>query len=134
VRRTTGTTINPLRSGNISYRTDGAAVVLVVDPVTFTLTAIDSTSAAAIQGAQVLVVAGTSFTGGTTVTISRSGSTATVAHTGHGFATGNVVRIRGANETEYNDHAITVTGTDAYTYAVNGTPATPLPEASFPRS
>ena len=80
VRRTTGTvTINLVGcSGNISYRTDGATVVLVVDPVTFTLTAIDSSTGSAIQGAQVLCVAGTNFIGGATVTITRSGSTATV--------------------------------------------------------
>jgi len=128
VKRTSGTvTINLVGcSGNFSYRTDGAAVTVVVDPVTLTITAIDSTTANAIQGAQVLVVAGTNFTGGSSISIARSGSTATVTHTGHGFSTGNVVRIRGADQSEYNGvFTITVTGSDNYTYTVTGTPATP---------
>lgn len=128
VRRTTGTvTINLVGcTGNISYKTDGATVVLVSNPVTLTVTAVDASTSAALQSVYVLVLAGTDFNGGTTVTISRSGSTATVAHTAHGFATGEKVRIRGANEQEYNGiFTITVTGANEYTYTVSGTPATP---------
>lgn len=61
-----------------------------------------------------------------TVTITRSGSTATVSHTGHGFATGQRVLIAGATQGAYNGvHQITVTGANSYTYAVSGSPATP---------
>ena len=128
VKRTTGTvTINLVGcSGNISYKSDGAAVDLVSNPVTLTITALDSTSGNPVQGAQVLALAGSSFLGGTSVGITRSGSTATVAHTGHGLESGNKVRIRGADQAEYNGiFTITVTGVDAYTYTVSGSPATP---------
>jgi hypothetical protein len=60
------------------------------------------------------------------VTITRVDATATVTHTGHGLATNDWVHIKGANEPEYNTvDQITVTGADAYTYTVSGTPATP---------
>lgn len=59
--------------------------------------------------------------------ITRSSSTATVTTTApHGLATGDVVVVSGATETEYNgDFSITVTGASTFTYAVSGTPATP---------
>lgn len=60
------------------------------------------------------------------ITITRSGSTATVAHTGHGFATGQQVQIAGADQAAYNGiQTLTVTDADHYTYAVTGSPATP---------
>ena len=62
----------------------------------------------------------------TAVSITRSGSTATVTHTSHGFADNSWVMIDGATQTEYNGRfQITVTGTNTYTYTVPGTPATP---------
>lgn len=130
VKRTTGTvTINLVGcTGNISYRSDGATVVLVIDPVALTVTCQDGTTKAALQNVRVLVLADTGgdLPADETVTITRSGSTATVAHTGHGMATGDLVRIKKANEVEYNGvFTITVTGVDAYTYTVSGTPATP---------
>lgn len=61
-----------------------------------------------------------------TVTITRSGGTASVSHTAHGFATGQRVLIAGAQQGPYNGiHQITVTGLNDYTYSVTGTPATP---------
>lgn len=128
VRRTSGTvTINLVGcSGNTSYRSDGATVVIIVDPVTLTITAQDSTTGDPVQGANVLCIAGSSFLGGTTITITSTGGTATVAHTAHGFTTGDVVRIRGATQPEYNGlRTITVTGVNEYTYAVTGSPASP---------
>lgn len=60
------------------------------------------------------------------VTITRSGSTATVAHTAHGLANEQYVLIAGANETEYNGtHQIFNVSTNSYDYNVSGTPATP---------
>jgi hypothetical protein len=128
VLRTSGTvTINIVGcTGNFSYKTAGAAVVVVEDPVTLTITAVDSQTGDPIQGARALVLAGTSYTGGDAVSITRSGSTATVAHTSHGFETGDLVRVRGAVEQEYNGiFTVTVTGANEYTYTVSGTPATP---------
>jgi hypothetical protein len=60
------------------------------------------------------------------VSITRSGSTATVTHRNHGLTTGASVVIRSATEDEYNGiFTITVTGANTYTYTVSGTPATP---------
>ena len=62
----------------------------------------------------------------TVTQITRSGSTATVSHTGHGMASDDIAYIYGANEMEYNGYrVITVTGVDAYTYTVGGTPDSP---------
>ena len=63
----------------------------------------------------------------TVTSITRSGSTATVTQINHGYATGYLVYITGANETEYNVEgaSITVLDADTYTYTVAGTPATP---------
>jgi len=83
---------------------------------------------AAIENARVLIIAGP---GGDkahedTVTITRSGSTATVTHTDHGLQTSQEIKIKGANEEEYNGvFTVTRTGHDTYTYTVSGTPATP---------
>ena len=59
--------------------------------------------------------------------ISRSSSTATVTTTSpHGLATGNQVRVTGADQSDYNIVAtITVTGASTFTYTVANAPATP---------
>lgn len=59
--------------------------------------------------------------------ITRSGSTVTVTMAGtHNFATGQVVTIAGAAETEYNgDQTITVTSPTTFTYTITSTPASP---------
>ena len=62
----------------------------------------------------------------TVTSITRSGATATVTVTAHGYATGDMVVIQAANETEYNGtFIITVTGSNTFTYTVTGTPASP---------
>lgn len=130
IKRTTGTvTINLIGcSGNISYRTDGASVVLVNDPVTATVSVINS-SAAAVSGARVFVQAadGTGpFPYLDSVSITRSGAVATVTHTAHGLATNDKVIIKGATQPEYNGvHSITYLTDNTYTFDVSGTPATP---------
>ncbi len=61
------------------------------------------------------------------VTITRAGTVATVAHTAHGLATGEKVKILGiTNKTEDNNgvHTITVTGANAYTYVTTDSGAT----------
>ena len=62
-----------------------------------------------------------------TVTITRSGSTATATMAaGHPFTTGQKVVISGATQTEYNGaFTITSTGSTTFTFTVTGTPATP---------
>ena len=66
------------------------------------------------------------FAARTPTSINRSGSTATVVLTGHGFAAYSNVEISGAGQTEYNIRtSITVVDADRFTYQVSGTPATP---------
>lgn len=61
-----------------------------------------------------------------TVTITRSGSTATANCTSHGYLTGDAVLHSGASQSEYNVEAyVTVVDADNYTFTVSGTPASP---------
>ena len=60
--------------------------------------------------------------------ITRASTTATVTLAGHGYATGQTIRISGADQSEYNiDAVITVPesggipDTDTFTYTVSGT-------------
>jgi hypothetical protein len=129
IKRTTGTvTINIVGGSTPSYKTDGATVDIVANPVTHTVTAVDESNSP-ISGARVFAWP-TDNTGPVpfeeSVSITRSSSTATVTHTGHGFSTNQYVWVQGAAETEYNGvFQITVTGSNSYTYTVTGTPATP---------
>jgi hypothetical protein len=126
-------------SGNFSYKNGAAAsTTVVVDPVTTEITVKDAVSGGVISGAYVVVYSadGTNFPYQVTVNITGSGTTATVAHTGHGLATGDKVLIYGAEEDEYNGtFSITVTGVDAYTYTttstVSASPATGTIKATF---
>lgn len=104
-----------------SIRTAGATVI-VQNAVTVKVTAKDADTAAAIQSARVLLQA----SAGTTVTIARVSTTATVTHTAHGKANGDKVVIAGANEGEYNGvKTISNVTTNTYDYTVSGSPATP---------
>jgi hypothetical protein len=130
VKRTTGSvTINVIGcTGNFSYKTDGATVSIVTDPVTAQIT-VKTQAGVAIQNARVIAEA-SDGTGDLpyddTVTISRSGSTASVAHTAHGMVNSDKVVLRGSDQQEYNGvfSVFNVTA-NAYDYTVSGTPATP---------
>jgi hypothetical protein len=107
----------------------GANTILVAGTVTTQITVIDADDFTPVQSARVIVTASNNagpMPFEEVVTITRSGSTATVSHTGHGLIDGKQVLIKGANQPEYNGvFTITVTGPNAYTYTVSGTPATP---------
>lgn len=61
-----------------------------------------------------------------TVTLTFSSPNATVTAVNHGYSTGNIVNIRGANQPEYNgDFAITKLTDDTFRYTVSGSPASP---------
>lgn len=93
-----------------------------LDPVPVSVTVLDAATFDPISSVRVLLKAET----GTTVTITRSGSTATVAHTAHGLVTGQKVMISGANQGEYNGvFTITYVDANSYSYTVSGTPTTP---------
>jgi len=110
-----------------TIKNDGVGDVVVVSgTVTLTVKVIDE-SASDVQNANVLLRAsdGTGpFPYKESVTITRSGTTATVTHTGHGMATGDKVQIKGATDHLYNKIAvISVTDVNTYTYTMSGTPA-----------
>lgn len=117
-------------TGTISYKKarSGDTVTIVANPVTLNVHVQDANDGTPIVGARVMAVAAS---GGpkpyqASVGISRSGSTVTVAHTGHGLSTNDYVLIEGCVEGEYNGvWQITVTGVDAYTYTISTTPSSP---------
>lgn len=88
----------------------------------------DATTLVVIQNQRVLLEAdaGGDLPAGDTVTITRSGVTASVSHTAHGMNNGQKIVIRGADQPEYNIiAAITNVSTNAYDYTISGTPDTP---------
>jgi hypothetical protein len=113
-------------SGNISYKTHASftgTVTLVVNPVTLQITVKDP-DGNNLTGARVRaeVSSGTNWPHDASVTISRSGTTATVTHTSHGLSSNDWVKIKGAEGTSNNAahlngvRQITVTGANTYTY------------------
>ena len=63
--------------------------------------------------------------------LTRSGATVTATVPNHGFATGNVVLIEHAAQSEYNGNVnIIVTGANTFTYPVTETPITPATSAT----
>lgn len=132
VSATSGTvTINVLGGSSPTYRTAGATVVIVLNPVALIITALDITPPNdPIQGAAVTIWAADG-TGdlpyNDTVTIAQSAGVATVTHsTAHNLSTGNKVEIKGANENNYNRiKTITVTGTLTYTYLIDSGTSSP---------
>jgi hypothetical protein len=132
VLRTSGTvTINVVGgTGNFSYKTAGATVNVVLDTVTLDVTAIDNDTKDAVQNAYATAwCVPTTPTGPfdpKTVTITQAAGTATVAHTAHGLATDDEVRITGASPADYNGFKkITVTGANAYTFTIGSGVASP---------
>lgn len=58
--------------------------------------------------------------------ITRTGSTATVTITAHGYSNGNIVSISGADEDEYNgNQTVANVAADTFDFTVAGSPATP---------
>ena len=130
VARTSGSvTINVVDgTGNFSYKTAGASVTIVQDPVTTLVTVLDEDQDP-LQNARVYLRV-TSGAGGypfeDSVTITQTGGTATVTHTAHGLSSNQWVFIEGANEQEYNGvNQITVTGVNSYTYSIDSGASSP---------
>jgi len=120
-------------TGNFSYKSAGATVTIIQDAVTLQVTVKSLSTGVVIEGARVLVWAtdGANYFYEEEVSITGvvSGTTATVAHVGHGMKTGDNVIIKGADQDVYNGaYQITVTGVDEYTYttneAIDASPAT----------
>jgi len=122
-----------IASGNVtiyadstfSYRTAGATVTIVAGSVTTSLTVLDE-SGSPISGANTLVAAADG-TGALpfqdSVTITNSGTTATVSHTAHNLETNDKILIKGASHYQNNGvFSVTVTGANSYTYAMASAP------------
>ncbi len=106
----------------------GISVTVVLNPVTTKVHVNDNTGTN-LQNARVLAEAADG-TGDLpfeeSVTITRTGTTATVSHTAHGLSNNDKVTIRGADQQEYNGvKTITNVTTNAYDYTVSGSPTTP---------
>ena len=125
--------------GTVSYKKvrSGDTVNIIPDTKVLTVHVQDAVSGAAITGARVLALAaaGGPYPYQATVSIARTGSTATVTHNSHGLSDGQQVVIEGCNEGEYNGlFTITYIGVNSYSYPVSGTPATPAggsPKSTF---
>ena len=121
----TGATVPSVRKGTGMT----GAVNIVAGAVSITVNSVTATGASVET--RVFVETATGGAGGSlpfedSVTITRSGSTASVAHTAHGLANGDKVVIRGADQREYiGIWTITNATTNAYDYTVSGTPTTP---------
>ena len=118
-------TVNLYVTNPTTYRSAGATVNVIENPVTVKVTAVE-TDGTKIQNARVHLEA-TATTGtlpvDVTVTIVNAGTTATVTHTAHGLASNDKVVIRGASHNQNNGtHQITVTGTNTYTYTMASAP------------
>src|SRR3989344_2150997 len=96
-----------------------STTTVVVNPVTFSVTAKDLDTGNVIENARVMVpvTSSANFPYQVVVTITSAGTTtATVTHATHGRATGDNILIAGANQDAYNGaFQITVTGAGTYT-------------------
>lgn len=129
VTASTGTVIiNVVGGTSPTYKTAGATVSIVVNPVTTQITVKDIDDATTISGARVLVQVAdnTNFPYLAAVSGTSSSTTATITHTAHGLATSDNVIIRGAVEDPYNGaYSITVTDSNTYTYTMSETTTSP---------
>lgn len=119
----TGATVPSIRKG-AGFT---GQVNVLAGSVTFTVIA-QTVSGSPIENARVLAEAGAggAFPNDASVTITRSGSTATVTHTAHGLSNGDKVVIRGADQNEYvGIKTISNVTTNTYDFTVSGTPTTP---------
>lgn len=108
-----------------SYRTAGATVTIIAGSVTTSVT-VTNEAGTALNGARVALFA-KDATGDMpyqdTVTISNSGTTATVTHTAHGMLTNDKVLIEGASLDANNGvYSITYIGANSYSYTMASTP------------
>lgn len=125
-------------TGNFTYRSAGATIVLVPDPVTLKITTVDADDQTPVTGSTVLawVTDGTNFPYKASVTITGAGTTATVSHTNHGLDTGDNVWIEGPDqENYYGAYTITKINDNSYSYTtaetITVTPATGTITSTF---
>ena len=129
VNNTSGSAISINKNSNSDPTTyTGSAVTFLGVSVTTLISVTDIDSGDPIQYARVLAVVadGSNFPYQDSVTITSTGTTATVSHALHGLATGDWVVISGAVEPEYNGvFEITYIDSGSYSYTMNGDPTSP---------
>jgi len=133
VRWLGGGTLTIRNSGTSNFdatkvHTPNGGTVAVIETAAVEVAVKDISDQSALTGARALLLANTGgpLPASDSVSITRSGSTATVTHTAHGLLSGAEVQIDGAAQEEYNGvFTVTVTGVNAYTYTVVGTPTSP---------
>lgn len=116
---------------------NGAKKITVVDADTYTY-AVSNSPASPATGTitarkasvgHLAALTGTPPSGGfvsKTVTITRSGTTATVSSTAHGLTTNDDVTITGSDQADYNgSFTVTVVGANSYTFTVQNSPTSP---------
>lgn len=111
-------------NGSDPTTSEGSAVTFLGVSVTTQITVKDIDTGLVIVGARVLVLvaSGINFPYQASVTITGSGTTATVTHTAHGRSTGDNIYIKGANQDVYNGaYQITVVDVNTYTYTTSET-------------
>ena len=121
-------TVNIGGGGSTPTIRNGAASTTVVNNSVTVKQTCKDVNGVVIASAQVLLQADTggSLPSYAAVTITRTGTTATVTHPAHGVPNGSNVIIRGADQNEYRgSHTVTVADANSYTYTVTGSPATP---------
>lgn len=126
-------------TGNFSYRTDGATIVISIDPVTELVNV--KAAGSNYQNARVFVETAATIASGeifeaAVTSLTQATGTATCTTTAvHGLATNDYVVIRGAQPDGYNKVAqVTVSSTTVFTYSVDSglsSPATGTPIVSF---
>ena len=116
-------TITISGGSNFSVRNGaGSTTTVITNVVTITGKAV-TIAGVAIQNARLFLATGAagSLPYLDSVTISNSGTTATVTHTGHGLSTGDKVVIYGAGRNDnLSTKTITVTGANTYTFTTTG--------------
>lgn len=119
----TGQTVTVYGATQPEY--NGNQVVTVIDANTFTF----AVSSGAVSPATGTLSVGGQKTIGPPTSITRSGTTVTVALTGHGLVVGNRAYIQGADQSGYNGWQTVATQADANTFTfelvATQTPATP---------
>jgi len=125
VNNTSGSTVSIyLTNGSNANSYTGSTVNFISNPVTTKVTVNDLSTGSAIENARVLlwVTDNSNYFYEASVTITGSGTTATVSHTSHGLSTGDNVIIKGANEDVYNGaYSVTVVDSNSYTYTTSET-------------
>jgi hypothetical protein len=113
-------------TGNVTYKSAGATITIVSDPVTVQTT-VKTADGVNVENARVFLKASDGagpFPYQESVTsISNSGTLATVTHNSHGLATNDHVFIEGASLYQNNGvHQITYISANSYSYVMDSAP------------